>query len=215
MSSVDPRSRQSQTKTILHKSGLDADPVRQFQRWFADASAANVVQPEAMTLATVGPSGQPSARIVLLRDLDQRGFVFFTSYKGRKARELEHNPLAALVFFWEPLERQVRVEGKVERVSAEESEAYFAGRPRGSQLGAWASPQSEVLANREELKRRLEEIEAQYMKLVKVPRPPDWGGYRVVPTMMEFWQGQPSRLHDRIRYTLLPDGKWLMERLAP
>jgi pyridoxamine 5'-phosphate oxidase len=194
---------------------MEADPVRQFEKWFTEAATAGVYQPEAMTLATVGDSGQPSARIVLLRAFDARGFVFFTNYTSRKARELEHNRKAALVFFWEPLERQVRVEGQVERVSEMESDAYFASRPRGSQLGAWASPQSELLVCREVLDARAEELEAQFAGKDAVPRPPFWGGFRVVPTAIEFWQGQPSRLHDRIRYRLGANGKWLLERLAP
>ena len=167
-----------------------------------------------MTLATATPDGRPSARMVLLRGADERGFSFFTNYESRKARELEANPFAALVFFWHELERQVRIEGRVERVSAQQSDAYFHSRPKGARIGAWASPQSQVIAGREILDSRYLEFERRHPDET-VPRPANWGGYRLVPDSIEFWQGRPNRLHDRLRYTLRPAGSWLIERLAP
>jgi pyridoxamine 5'-phosphate oxidase len=215
MSFVDPRSRQSLLHTPLRESDVDPEPFRQFQRWYDEAVAADVVQPEAMTLATATPQGIPSARIVLLRGFDERGFVFFTNYDSRKGRELAANPNAALVFFWQPLERQVRVEGRVEATSAAESEVYFNSRPRGSQLGAWASPQSSILVDRPGLERRVQEVEKQFEGLDVIPRPPNWGGMRLVPHLIEFWQGQPSRLHDRLCFRRQPEGGWVLQRLAP
>jgi pyridoxamine 5'-phosphate oxidase len=185
----------------------------QFGRWFADAETADLIEPTAMTLATADAGGRPSARMVLLKGFDQRGFVFYTNYGSRKADELAGNPSAALVFWWPPLQRQVRVEGIVERVTREESEAYFRTRPLGSRLGAWASAQSQVIAGRAELERRLEELEARYGD-GEVPLPPFWGGYRVHPEVIEFWQNRPNRLHDRLRYRRVPDG-WIIERLSP
>jgi pyridoxamine 5'-phosphate oxidase len=216
MSFVDPRSRQSRRDRPLLEAELHTDPLVQFHAWFAEAAEQGVVQPEAMTLATVDSNtGQPSARIVLLRHLDARGFVFFTNYDSRKGRELTGNPRAALVFFWEPLERQVRIEGQVEKVSASESDAYFRSRPRGSQLGAWASEQSTELASREALDTLFRELETKFAASREIPRPPHWGGFRVIPTRIEFWQGQPSRLHDRISYRKTDDGHWIRARLAP
>jgi pyridoxamine 5'-phosphate oxidase len=215
MSYVDPRSRMSLAENPLRESDLVADPVEQFHLWFGHAVDSGIVQPEAMTLATVNGAGQPSARIVLLRHLDARGFVFFTNYESHKGRELAANPLAALVFFWEPLERQVRIEGGTERISPAESDAYFKTRPRGSQLGAWASIQSSILASRDVLEERVRHLEKQYANVDEVPRPPNWGGVRVVPVRIEFWQGQPSRLHDRILYRKDAAGSWLRERLSP
>jgi len=197
----------------LSASELDPDPIRQFQRWFDDASGAGLIEPNAMTLATATRDGRPSARMVLLKGFDARGFVFYTNYESRKGGDLEQNPQAALVFFWVELERQVRVEGRVERATVEESDAYFASRPLGSQIGAWASAQSRVIADREPLERRAAEREAEYAGR-EVPRPPHWGGYRVVPDVIEFWQGRPSRLHDRLRYRWT-DGSWIVERLSP
>jgi pyridoxamine 5'-phosphate oxidase len=198
----------------LHETDLDPDPIRQFHAWLHQALTAEVPEPYAMTLATATPDGLPSARVVLLRGVDERGFTFFTSYEGRKAGELEANPRAALVFYWAELERQVRVAGTVERASEAESDDYFRNRPRGSQLGAWASHQSEVLPGRATLERRLAELERQYADR-DVPRPPTWGGYRVRPLAIEFWQGRRSRLHDRLRYRRAEDGAWVIERLSP
>jgi pyridoxamine 5'-phosphate oxidase len=198
----------------LDEADLLPCPFDQFQRWFDEAKAAGQVQPEAMCLATTTPDGRPSARMVLLRGLDRRGFAFFTNYDSRKARELSENPRAALVFYWGTLDRQVRVEGRVELTSAAESDAYFASRPRGSQLGAWASPQSEVMPNRQVLEARLREIAARFAA-GPVPRPPRWGGFRVVPETIEFWQDRPNRLHDRLMYVRQPDGGWIVQRLAP
>ncbi|MEP0547774.1 MAG: pyridoxamine 5'-phosphate oxidase [Rhodothermales bacterium] len=205
--------RRTYTLADLSEQGADADPLRFFERWFDEAVSAEVREPNAMTLATLGADGQPAARIVLLKGVDAEGFVFYTNYESRKARELEAHPRAALVFWWEALERQVRIEGTVGRVDAAESDAYFASRPRGSRLGAWASDQSRPIADRAVLEEKLAEVEAAYPGDA-VPRPPHWGGYRLTPTLFEFWQGRASRLHDRLEYTPGPDG-WTIRRLAP
>jgi pyridoxamine 5'-phosphate oxidase len=197
----------------LDRDQLDDDPVAQFGRWFGEAERADLIEPNAMTLATSSPDGRPSARIVLLKGFGPDGFVFFSNYASRKGDELAANPNAALVFWWPPLERQVRLEGRVERTTTEESEAYWASRPLGSRLAALASAQSQVLAGREELVRRVEELAARHRD-GDVPLPEAWGGYRLVPDAFEFWQGQPNRLHDRFRYTRHQDG-WLVERLSP
>ena len=189
------------------------DPVERFQEWFREAEQAGVEVPEAMTLATAAPDGAPSARMVLLKGADEEGFVFYSGYVSRKAGELEANPRAALVFYWRPLGKQIRVEGRVERVSAAESEAYFATRPRGSQLAAWASQQSRSLPSREELERRYAELEREYEGR-EVPRPPHWGGFRLRPEAIEFWEHRENRLHDRTRYARAREG-WSVERLSP
>jgi pyridoxamine 5'-phosphate oxidase len=207
--------RKDYTQRGLSESDLDPDPIAQFARWFEQAVSAGLPEPNAMTLATATRAGRPAARMVLLKSYDPRGFVFYSHYEGRKGGELAENPWAALVFFWPELERQIRIEGRVEQVAAAESDAYFASRPRGSQLGAWASPQSAVLADREGLDRRVREVERRFANQKVVPRPPNWGGYRVVPHTVEFWQGQPSRLHDRLCFTRHNDGTWLLQRLAP
>lgn len=198
----------------LTEGDLLPDPIAVVQRWFAEAQASGIPQPDAMTLATAAPDGRPSARAVLLKGIDERGFAFFTNYESRKGRELAANPRAALALLWVPLERQVRVTGLVERLGAEESDAYFATRPRGSQLGAWASEQSRPLADRATLERRVAELEARYAG-TEVPRPPHWGGYLVVPDEIELWQGRPDRLHDRFAYARAAGGGWQHARLQP
>lgn len=198
----------------LKESDLDPSPFRQFDKWFQQALAAELPEPNAMTLATSTLDGKPSARVVLLKGFDTSGFVFFTNYESQKGRELSENPHAALVFYWIELERQVRLSGRVSRVSVEESEEYFRSRPAGSQLGAWVSRQSQVVSGRKSLEDKLEELTQQY-QTKPVPLPPYWGGYRLAPEMIEFWQGRPNRLHDRLRYTLQPGNSWLIERLSP
>jgi pyridoxamine 5'-phosphate oxidase len=202
------------TREGLAEADVDPDPVVQFGRWFDDARSAGLVEPSAMTLATATAAGVPSARMVLLRGVDRRGFVFYTNYESRKAAELAANPQAALVFWWGELQRQVRVEGRVERTSREQSAAYFRTRPPGSRLSAWASPQSRVIPGREVLDRRVAEVAAGHPG-GDVPLPPFWGGYRLVHQVVELWQGRPNRLHDRLRYTRAAGGGWRIERLAP
>jgi len=198
----------------LHENELAEDPFRQFQLWFDAAIAAELPEPNAMTLATATTDGRPSARMVLLKQADERGFVFFSNYESRKGGELAANPHVALVFFWVQLERQVRVEGSVEHVSAAESDTYFHSRPLGSQLGSAASHQSQVIAGREVLEARVAELEAEYGES-ELPRPDFWGGFRVIPEVVEFWQGRANRLHDRLRYRKDEDGQWVVERLSP
>ncbi|HEY8325149.1 MAG: pyridoxamine 5'-phosphate oxidase [Ktedonobacterales bacterium] len=198
----------------LEEGQMDANPIRQFQLWFDATVAAGHPEPNAMAVATATLDGAPSARMTLLKGLDERGFVFYTNYESRKGGELAANPRAALIFFWVLLERQVRVEGRVERVTAAESDTYFHSRPAGSQLGAAASPQSQIIGGRAELEQAYRALEETYAGR-EVPRPPHWGGFRVIPQVIEFWQGRPSRLHDRLRYTRAPDGGWRIERLAP
>jgi pyridoxamine 5'-phosphate oxidase len=198
----------------LDENTVDRDPLILFQQWLDEAIAAGIHLPEAMTLATATPAGKPSARLVLLKQADARGFVFFTNYNSNKARDLDSNPQAALVFYWPHFERQVRVEGRVERTSPVESDAYFKTRPRESQIGALASPQSEVIASREFLEKQANELEKLYEGR-EVDRPTQWGGYRLRPERIEFWKGRPSRLHDRILYERQPDESWTISRLAP
>ena len=206
--------RDDYTRGAFDADSADPDPIRQFQAWYREAAATPMREPTAMTLATATPDGRPSARIVLLKAVDDRGFVFFTNYQSRKGGELEHNPWAALVFHWPDLVRQVRVEGRVAKVSDEESDAYFKTRPRGSQLGAWASEQSRAIKSRADLERRVQAVEATYEDR-EIPRPPHWGGLRLVPVAIEFWQGRLDRLHDRVLYSRADDGGWTRERLSP
>jgi pyridoxamine 5'-phosphate oxidase len=205
--------RREYAREGLSEADVDADPVVQFGRWFEQAEQAGLLEPHAMTLATATPDGRPSARMVLLRGFDERGFCFYTNYQSRKGDELAANPRAALVLWWDKLERQVRIEGRVERTSRAESEAYFASRPPGSQLSAAASPQSRVIDGRAALERRVTEL-ATGQRDGQVPLPEFWGGYRLVHEVVEFWQGRPNRLHDRLRYRRAGSG-WKLERLAP
>ncbi len=201
--------------SALTKDNIDANPIRQFQTWFDEVRAHGVSEQDAtsMTLATASKDGQPSTRIVLLKSFDDRGFVFYTNYHSRKGKELSENPRACLLFYWSELWRQVRIEGDIEKISAAESEEYFLSRPLGSRLGAWASDQSEVVNNRETLEARFAELQKRFGE--DVPRPEHWGGYRLRPNSMEFWQGRENRLHDRLRYRLEEDGSWSIERLGP
>jgi pyridoxamine 5'-phosphate oxidase len=198
----------------LSEGDLDPDPLTEFRRWYRLAEESGIPQPDAMTLATATPDGVPSARMVLLKGVDDGGFVFYTNYESRKARELTENPRGALVLYWNPLRRQVRVNGRVERVSSGESQEYFRTRPYGSRLAAWASRQSHVIADRSGLEEEYRRLERKYAG-GDVPLPPFWGGYRVVPDAVEFWMGRENRLHDRLRYSRQRDGSWVIERLAP
>ncbi len=204
--------RKSYERAELDETASDADPMRQFELWLQQALQAQLPEPNAMTLATVGHNGRPSTRIVLIKGFDARGIVWYTNYMSRKGRELAANPFAALQFHWVELERVVRIEGQVEKVSEAESDTYFRSRPLDSRIGAWASPQSEVITSRAVLVGNAAKVSAQY--LLNPPRPPHWGGYRLVPDAWEFWQGRKSRLHDRLHYRL-HEGAWLRERLAP
>jgi pyridoxamine 5'-phosphate oxidase len=206
--------RKEYTRSGLHEADMHADPIEQFAAWFRDAAEAGIYEPNLMTLSTATREGRPSVRTMLLKGFDAGGFVFYTNYDSRKGRELVENPFAAIVFWWDRLERQVVVEGPVRPTSGEEADAYFQVRPRGSQIGAWASQQSRVIASREILEERAAEIEARYADR-DVPRPAYWGGFLIVPERIEFWQGRPSRLHDRIHYVRGADGSWTMERLNP
>jgi pyridoxamine 5'-phosphate oxidase len=200
-------------QTLSEKEAA-ADAIEQFDQWWDEAINSELVEVNAMTLATASANGIPDARIVLLKGYDKNGFVFFTNYQSNKGKELLDNPNACLVFFWAALERQVRITGTVAKISGTESDAYFISRPVGSRMGAWASPQSEVITKREEIEENLKNIEQQFSD-GNIPRPPHWGGYIVKPVQIEFWQGRPSRLHDRIRYALQVNNNWLIERLAP
>ncbi|WP_428422566.1 pyridoxamine 5'-phosphate oxidase [Methylibium sp.] len=205
--------RKSYEQGELDEQHSAADPLRQFEQWLDQALKAELPEPNAMTLATVGADGRPSTRVVLIKGFDAHGIVWYTNYESRKGRELAAHPFAALQFHWVELERVVRIEGRVEKVSAEESDAYFRSRPLDSRLGAWASPQSQVIASRAVLVANAARYGAQF--LLNPPRPPHWGGFRLLPDRWEFWQGRKSRLHDRLRYAQQPAGGWLRERLAP
>lgn len=199
---------------VLNETDVAADAFDQFTKWWDDAVKSEIDEVNAMTLATATKDGTPSARIVLLKGYDKNGFVFFTNYLSHKGKELAENPRACLLFFWKELERQVRIDGVVEKIPPAESEEYFQSRPPGSRIGAWASPQSTVIANREVIEKNVTELEKKYAS-GEIPRPEHWGGYIIKPTSIEFWQGRSSRLHDRIRYTLQKNNQWLIERLAP
>jgi pyridoxamine 5'-phosphate oxidase len=206
--------RREYRRSGLRRADLLADPIAQFRSWFEQALAAELMEPSAMTLATADAAGQPSARTVLLKNVDERGFSFFTNYESRKGSELSANPRAALVLYWAELERQVCIAGTVTQLSRAESETYFKSRPRGSRLAAWISQQSQPVTNRADLEEKMKQIEAQYPG-EEIPLPPFWGGYVLAPQRIEFWQGRPSRLHDRFRYTRQPDNQWRLERLFP
>lgn len=206
--------RQDYSQRGLRRAELDPNPIVQFNHWLGEATARQLLEPNAMVLATVDAAGQPWTRTVLLKICDERGFTFFTNYDGAKGRHLVGNPRASLTFWWGALERQVNITGTVEKTSLEESDAYFRSRPPSSQIGAWASAQSEVVASRDQLERQFTEALAKYGER-DIPRPPHWGGYCLTPQTMEFWQGRRSRLHDRLRYTRQPEGAWKIERLSP
>ncbi len=214
MQKIDPANIRHEYRVgELAESSVFADPIDQFTAWFNEAIAANVAEPTAMTLATADAAGRPDARIVLLKGFDANGFIFYTNYKSRKGRQLAENPRVSLVFFWQPLEREVRIDGRVELVDRATTEAYFHSRPVASQIGAWVSQQSSVVASREELERSAAKLQEKYFNR-EIPVPDYWGGYRVIPEEIEFWQGRRSRLHDRLRYIRSTQG-WTIQRLAP
>jgi pyridoxamine 5'-phosphate oxidase len=206
--------RKEYTKTSLDLSDVDEDPIAQFQKWLIQAIETKVPEPNAMTLSTISSGGRPSARIVLLKGVEERKFYFYTNYQSQKGKEIDKEPACALTFFWPELERQVRIEGMASRVDESVSEQYFKSRPRGSQVGAWASPQSSIIENRQLLEERVKEIEKRYEGMPLLPRPKQWGGFAVEPFEIEFWQGQPNRLHDRIVYYKV-ENTWRINRLAP
>lgn len=206
--------RKEYKQAALTEQDVDHNPFNQFQRWWNDALSASIDEVNAMTLSTASADGVPAARIVLLKGYDDNGFVFFTNYESFKGKQLAENPRASLLFFWKELERQVRITGITEKISQEDSDAYYNSRPEGSRIGAWASPQSQVIANREWLEERVVAVEKEFTEK-PILRPSFWGGYRVKPVTIEFWQGRASRLHDRIQYSLQPGGNWIIERLAP
>lgn len=214
MNSEIARMREEYAAHAMLEHEMHADPLRQFELWWMQAVETRIPEPNAMALATASADGMPSARVVLMKGFDQHGFSFFTNYHSYKALQLEENPRACLLFFWKELERQVRITGLVSRLPEEISDQYFASRPEGSRLGAWASPQSQVIDSRQWLEQEYARVQKE-MELNTTERPPHWGGYLVKPVMLEFWQGRPSRLHDRIQYSLEASGSWKMERLAP
>lgn len=210
--------RQEYLLATLSEKEVSPSPIDQFERWLNEAMKSEVLEPTAMVLSTVSAEGQPSSRVVLLKDLDSNGFVFYTNYSSKKGVELSQNARASLLFFWPELQRQIRIEGEVKRVNPEQSTTYFQSRPKGSQLGAWASPQSQVVPHREFLDERIEEMEKKFEGLEVLPRPEHWGGFSLIPNRIEFWQGRGSRMHDRIRYERTSSSvtsEWKIERLAP
>ncbi len=200
-------------QSLLEKD-VDVNPIKQFETWWQQAIESGIEEPNAMTLATSSSLGKPSARIVLLKGIKENGFVFFTNYNSRKGKQIEENPFAALVFLWKELERQIRIEGEIKRINEEESDEYFFKRPLESRIGAWASPQSAVIESREILEKNVVDYSTKFEDK-NIPRPSNWGGYIVIPTLIEFWQGRPGRLHDRLQYTVSKNGTWKIERLAP
>lgn len=206
--------RKDYSKATLDVTSVFSDPVIQFEKWFQEALRAEVAEPNAMHLATVNEQGKPSSRVVLLKSVEHTKFVFYTNYHSKKAKELDQNPACALTFFWPDLERQVRIEGIAERVAEDVSTSYFQSRPRGSQIGAWASPQSAIIKDRAILEERAEQMERKFSSVQALPKPHQWGGYQVDPLMIEFWQGRANRLHDRIQFVKI-DGSWKIYRLAP
>lgn len=202
-----------QLQSLLEKD-VDGNPIKQFENWWQHAIESKIEEPNAMTLATCSVSGKPSARIVLLKGIKENGFIFFTNYQSRKGKEIEKNPFVSLLFFWKELERQVRIEGKIKKISATESDEYFFSRPRESRIGAWSSPQSDVIENREFLQKNAEKYNMKF-GTENIPRPGYWGGYIVEPDHIEFWQGRPGRLHDRLQYSLSENNDWIIKRLAP
>lgn len=215
MPSRETHARKSYERAALDEHGIDRDPFQQFTIWYDEAVAAGLPEPEAMTLSTATLEGQPSARIVLLRGYDERGFCFFSNYSSQKGQELAANPYAAVTFHWVELERQVRISGRVEKVTEAESDAYFQSRPSQSRIGAWSSPQSNVISSRDALEDMFKKYQEQYLDETAIPRPEHWGGYRVIPERIEFWQGRPNRLHDRLRFIRIDQGPWTLQRLAP
>ena len=206
--------RKDYQKASLDFEHAAADPIMQFDQWFKEAVNAEILEPNAMTLASCSAEGRPSARILLLKDYNEEGFIFYTNYDSQKGKELQENPFAAMVFAWLELERQIRIEGRIEKVSRSISDQYFASRPKGSQIGAWASPQSSIIDSRKILEDNVENLKQKYQDAERLPLPPHWGGFRLIPEFIEFWQGRSSRLHDRIRYQRI-DNQWKLDRLAP